>query len=86
MAKVAAAPSNSLQMVGGSHKMGLTVKRKTPSELRVTFLIHTKFSEITNFVRIAISCLFASQGEQLKQKNVIELVDESPAALFGSTR
>lgn len=58
MAKVAAAPSNSLQMVGGSHKMGLTVKRKTPSELR---------------------------GEQLKQKNVIELVDESPAALFGST-
>lgn len=58
MAKVAAAPSNSLQMVGGSHKMGLTVKRKTPSELR---------------------------GEQLKQNKVIELVDESPAALFGST-
>lgn len=50
MAKVAAAPSNSLQMVGGSHKMGLTVKRKTPSELRVGFLIHKKFNEFTNFV------------------------------------
>lgn len=39
MAKVAAPttlPSNSLQMGGGSHKVGLTVKRKTPSELRVS--------------------------------------------------
>ncbi|KAL5739832.1 hypothetical protein ACOSQ2_029012 [Xanthoceras sorbifolium] len=61
MAKVAAAgalPSNSLQIGGGSLKVGPTVKRKTPSELR---------------------------GEQLKRKNVIELVDESPVPFFGST-
>ncbi|KAJ4705446.1 Protein downstream neighbor of Son [Melia azedarach] len=60
MAKVAAPttlPSNSLQMGGGSHKVGLTVKRKTPSELR---------------------------GEQLKQANVIELVDESVVPLLDS--
>ncbi|KAK1563615.1 hypothetical protein Q3G72_030061 [Acer saccharum] len=61
MAKVAAAgalPSNSLQIGGGSLKVGPTVKRKTPSELR---------------------------GEQLKRKNVIDLVDESPEPLLGST-
>ncbi|KAL5806351.1 hypothetical protein ACOSQ4_029084 [Xanthoceras sorbifolium] len=61
MAKVAAAgalPSNSLQIGGGSLKVGPAVKRKTPSELR---------------------------GEQLKRKNVIELVDESPMPLLGST-
>ncbi|KAI9153672.1 hypothetical protein LWI28_014816 [Acer negundo] len=60
MAKVDAAgalPSNSLQIGGGSLKVGPTVKRKTPSELR---------------------------GEQLKRKNVIELVDESPEPLLGS--
>ncbi|KAK0586018.1 hypothetical protein LWI29_038025 [Acer saccharum] len=62
MAKVAAAgalPSNSLQIGGGSLKVGPTVKRKTPSELR---------------------------GEQLKRKNVIDLVDESPEPLLGSTQ
>ncbi|KAJ0089340.1 hypothetical protein Patl1_32795 [Pistacia atlantica] len=61
MAKVATRgtlPSNSHQIGGGSLKMGSTVKRKTPSELR---------------------------GEQLKRVNVIELVDESPAPLLGST-
>lgn len=60
MAKVAAPGSltSTLQNGGGALKVGTTVKRKTPSELR---------------------------GEQLKQANVMELVDESPAPLIGST-
>lgn len=40
MAKVATCgtlPSNSHQIGGGSLNMGSTVKRKTPSELRVSF-------------------------------------------------
>ncbi|KAB1222510.1 Protein downstream neighbor of Son [Morella rubra] len=61
MAKVAAPgslTSSSLQIGGGAMKIGMTVKRKTPSELR---------------------------GEQLKQANIIELIDESSSPLLGST-
>ncbi|KAB1205646.1 hypothetical protein CJ030_MR7G017818 [Morella rubra] len=48
----------SLQMGGGAMKIGMKVKRKTPSELR---------------------------GEQLKQANIIELIDESSSPLLSST-
>ncbi|MBA0746796.1 hypothetical protein Gogos_009284 [Gossypium gossypioides] len=69
MAKVAAhgaLTSASLQIGGDALKVGPTVKRKTPSELRVLLSLFCSQTDI-------------STGEQLKRNNVAELVSKSLA-------
>ncbi|PPR89902.1 hypothetical protein GOBAR_AA30784 [Gossypium barbadense] len=86
MAKVAAhgaLTSASLQIGGDALKVGPTVKRKTPSELRVLLSLFCSQIDIStvadwlSWFRLFLRTMF--EGEQLKRTNVAELVSKSLA-------